>query len=145
MLGQLRDLRKKRKQVVKSIPSIPGPGSESSSSAENPPIPRTPPQPRQRARPSRLAVFSPSPMINLDKLDGVPTLSARAQLRRETSPPPVDDVMLKDISSGKVYPDPMSVGRAQLQKDIVRQMEYYFGDYNLPKDRYMKSIMEEGN
>jgi len=30
----------------------------------------------------------------------------------------------------------------ELEKKIIRQVEYYFGDHNLPRDRFMKSVMD---
>jgi len=32
-----------------------------------------------------------------------------------------------------------------LEKKIIRQVEYYFGDHNLPRDRFMKSVMESND
>ena len=29
-----------------------------------------------------------------------------------------------------------------LEFKIIRQLEYYFGDYNLPKDKFMRELME---
>ncbi|TRY63244.1 hypothetical protein TCAL_07136 [Tigriopus californicus] len=30
-----------------------------------------------------------------------------------------------------------------LEQKVIRQMEHYFGDYNLPRDRFMRQVMEE--
>ena len=30
-----------------------------------------------------------------------------------------------------------------LYRNIIRQVEYYFGDYNLPKDRFMLELIAE--
>lgn len=30
-----------------------------------------------------------------------------------------------------------------LEKRIIRQVEYYFGDHNLPKDRFMREVLED--
>ena len=30
-----------------------------------------------------------------------------------------------------------------LEKKVIRQVEFYFGDYNLPKDRFMLKVFEE--
>jgi hypothetical protein len=30
-----------------------------------------------------------------------------------------------------------------LERKVVRQVEYYFGDYNLPRDKFMRELMEE--
>ena len=35
--------------------------------------------------------------------------------------------------------------KADLDKKIIRQIEYYFGDFNLPKDQFMRELMEEEN
>ena len=38
-----------------------------------------------------------------------------------------------------------NIDKTDLDKKIIRQIEYYFGDYNLPKDRFMRDLMEEEN
>ena len=36
----------------------------------------------------------------------------------------------------------VDVDKSDLERKIIRQLEYYFGDYNLPKDRFMRDLME---
>merc|ERR1719153_1269295 len=33
----------------------------------------------------------------------------------------------------------------ELEKKIIRQVEYYFGDHNLPRDRFMKAVMDDND
>ena len=35
------------------------------------------------------------------------------------------------------------INSADIGKDIVRQVEHYFGDYNLPKDRFLREKVKE--
>ena len=37
------------------------------------------------------------------------------------------------------------VDASELEIKIIRQLEYYFGDFNLPKDRFMQNINEQEN
>lgn len=34
------------------------------------------------------------------------------------------------------------VDATDLEKKIIRQMEFYFGDFNLPKDKFMLEVMD---
>ena len=40
-------------------------------------------------------------------------------------------------------PDPAEV--TDLERRIIRQVEYYFGDYNLPRDRFMQDTLEDND
>lgn len=37
------------------------------------------------------------------------------------------------------------VNLTDLEEKIIRQCEYYFGDYNLPKDRFMRDLIDQEN
>ena len=53
-----------------------------------------------------------------------------------TNPPPRDD----DAPRSR---DPVESPSWDLQRKISRQIEYYFGDYNLPRDKFMLDLMLE--
>ena len=53
-----------------------------------------------------------------------------------TNPPPRDD----DAPRSR---DPVESPSWDLQRKISRQIEYYFGDYNLPRDKFMLDLMVE--
>ena len=37
------------------------------------------------------------------------------------------------------------VSLTDLEEKIIRQCEYYFGDFNLPKDRFMRELIDQEN
>ena len=45
--------------------------------------------------------------------------------------------------SGDENPAKQNLSAEELEPKIVRQIEHYFGDYNLPKDKWMLEKMEE--
>ena len=41
--------------------------------------------------------------------------------------------------------DPDRQNMSEMDREIIRQVEFYFGNYNLPKDRFMLEKMDEDN
>ena len=57
----------------------------------------------------------------------------------------VDDVLhqMKDMDQMTQEKDKYQIYElSELDAKIIRQVEFYFGDYNLPKDKFMLEVMD---
>lgn len=63
--------------------------------------------------------------------------------RREAKEASINSLML---ARGEGQPSQRNVSQPNvLESKIIRQVEFYFGDYNLPKDRFINSVMEKNS
>ena len=46
-------------------------------------------------------------------------------------------------NSGDHNPTKPTISTEELEAKIVRQIEHYFGDYNLPRDKFLKETIKE--
>lgn len=85
---------------------------------------------KKQQREAALQQAERAPRAPLSRAGGSSTLTvcaASTKVEREST--------VSTVKSGLVDYD--------LQKAIVRQIEYYFGDYNLPRDKYILDLMKE--
>jgi len=72
---------------------------------------------------------------------GLPSFLKKLRQRRKEDRQASKEVSLMEKSNAERLNDYFTT--TNVEKGIIRQVEYYFGDHNLPRDRFMRAVMND--
>ena len=78
-------------------------------------------------------------ITNNNAIDGLESMASETP----EFPMPTSDEATHPRPRAEASHDPVESPSWDVQRQISRQIEYYFGDYNLPRDKFMLDLMLE--